>query len=208
MATDSIPNPYASPANSTVEPVSNFRQDANGDWTFDYETTPTDLEAFALHHYLSTPIARRQYIHQWISLTITLVIIGLLLLFTLSPLLAAGVLAAGLFFAVAFPRLYRQRVRKLAEMMRSGGRNVGLLGPHQLRFSPNGLYYRSDAGESLLYWHGIERLDADNDYAYIYLSANSAIVVARREFTDPADFPAFVARMEQTLAEHRSRLAE
>ena len=138
-----------------------------------------DLLAFTRHHYLHTVAARRDDLRHWPPITGSLMVIGLAV-WQISPRScgAIGVVTLGLFYGMTFPGLYRARIRKLPRDQ------VGLLGVHRLQISHRRLNVQTAAGKSLTYWHGIERIDSDSDYPFLYLSSVTAFVLARREFAN------------------------
>ncbi len=200
-------NPYIAPASADVAAPNQLVHEGDR-WTLQYDMQAEDLLAFTRHHYLHTTAAKRHSIRHWLTVTGSLLMIGLAIWQRFPrSYVAIGIVSLGLFDGLTFPWLYRARISKLphdqlasARDQLASGRNVGLLGLHQLPISSRGLDVETAAGKSLTYWHGIERIDTDSDDAFIYWSSVTAFVVALREFANPAEFDAFVSQMRKFFA--------
>ena len=77
-----------------------------------------------------------------------------------------------------------------------GGKNTGLLCRHKLVLDEEGLSDTSDFGESRMRWGGVERVEQNDDYIFIYLSSMEAIPLNKKLFDSEsaaADFYSFTA---------------
>lgn len=81
--------------------------------------------------------------------------------------------------------------RGVLKMLRRGhGRSV--LGQHRLSISSDYVCAETPAGEQETKWHAIWKIVVTNDYAFIYNTPYSALVVPRRAFDNEDAFKAFV----------------
>jgi YcxB-like protein len=169
--------------------------------TAEYEITQDDLSAFSIYHHFHSPTARRQYLRSWFvpAPMLLLACIGiwyladrergtplrtfldLLPLFSVVPL-----------YLIYFPWAYRRKVWKIIAGMTSEGHNRGLFSHHQVTISPERITDTSDLRQSSTAWRAVERVATNGDYAFVYVSALSAIIVPRRAFTTPTGFEEFV----------------
>ena len=60
----------------------------------------------------------------------------------------------------------------------------GLLGRHRLVLSDEGLAESTTVGESRTSWAGVDRVEQNPDYIYIYTSLVGAHVIPKRAFSD------------------------
>jgi hypothetical protein len=169
--------------------------------TTEYEITRDDLSAFSLYHHLHSPTARRQYLRSWFIPALMLLFaclgiwyladrergtplrtfLDLLPLFSVVPL-----------YLLCFPWAYRRRIRKIIAGMASEGHNRGLFSRRRVAISPEGITDASDLRQSSTAWRAVERIAMNGDYAFVYVSALSAIIVPQRAFASPTGFEEFV----------------
>jgi hypothetical protein len=74
------------------------------------------------------------------------------------------------------------------------GRNRTLLGKQRVTLSPEGITKASDFDRTTIAWSGVERVIADKDFVFVYISAVTAIIVPRRAFADAVGFDEFVLK--------------
>jgi len=102
--------------------------------------------------------------------------------------LALGVLG----FMAAFDYLV-QRVKSVHRVRRT----AGLVGPHELRISPAGLYGKSTDIESHVDWSHIDRVVETDTWIYLFLNRVSAVIVPRSAFATAADRTAFASAAQR-----------
>lgn len=72
---------------------------------------------------------------------------------------------------------FRKRILKYY----SEGENKGLFCEHVLTLVENGFIERTDYNETRFSWGGLERIESEKDYTYLYTSANSAYVIPHQK---------------------------
>ena len=72
--------------------------------------------------------------------------------------------------------------RALLALVRREKAGKGLLGTHTLELTESGLVETTWVGESRSSWVGVDRVEQDESYIYIYMSAIVAHVVPKRAF--------------------------
>jgi len=179
--------------------------------TAEYELTKDDVSAFSLYHHFNSATARRQYLRSWFIPAAILLLACITVWFLvdrergtpwrtfldLSPLFGVVPL-----YLVYFPWMYRRKVRKTITAMASEGRNRALFSRRQVSISPEGITDSSELRRSWMAWPAIERVVNNGDYAFVYVSAMSAIIIPRRAFA-PGDFEEFVrtaSKYHETLS--------
>ena len=92
-------------------------------------------------------------------------------------------------FAIAFYGLFLIiNVLNAVTMVRHSS---GVIGPHEMRLSPEGLRDKTPLTDSLTRWPGVFRITRRGDYLAIWTSPFMAHVVPKRAFTDEDVFDAF-----------------
>jgi hypothetical protein len=114
------------------------------------------------------------------------------------------------FILVAFPvvafaqwfletRLMRRAIRRMLEEERPGR---GQVGKHRLALSEDGIVESTAVSESRTSWAGVDRVEQNSDYIFIYTSAAAAHMIPKRAFRDLQEAEAFyqLARARKTAA--------
>jgi hypothetical protein len=163
----------------------------------EYELTREDLYAFQWRAAFTSPRALR--VRRWVYLGWLLAIA----LFALVPGIGPdGFVISRVsftFILIAFPivalaqwflerRLMGRLIRRLLEEEKSGR---GQLGKHRLAMSEDGILESTAVGESRISWAGVDRVEQNSDYIFIYTSPAAAHMIPKRAFRDPQEAEAF-----------------
>lgn len=62
------------------------------------------------------------------------------------------------------------------------GKNVDLLGEHQMEMTDEGIEDKTSKSETKLNWSGIEKLQENDQYFFLYNSSVSAYIFPKRDF--------------------------
>lgn len=156
----------------------------------EYDLTPEDLYNFQWRAAFESPLGRRARRKVYLYWFLTL------LLFSALPAIGAdGFVVSRVnftFLITALPivalgqwfletRLMRRAILKLLKEEKPG---KGLLGKHTMIVSEEGLVERTAVGESRTSWAGVDRIEQNAEYIFIYTSAAAAHVVPKRAFGD------------------------
>lgn len=87
----------------------------------------------------------------------------------------------GLLFFAFWPRRWYKTVRSSVEKAYSGGRNLTLLGEHELEINEDGITTRNDYYETRYYWGAFEKWMSTPTHFYLYNSAVSAVVIPKNK---------------------------
>jgi hypothetical protein len=155
----------------------------------EYQLTPDDLYAFQWRAAYLSPKSRRSRRLSYLSLFLPLLVIAVL------PMIGSGrsILAATLglllivtvfpIIAVAYALIYRRLMRRaVLALIAEEKAEKGRLGRHKIVLSDDGLIETTAVGESRTAWTGIDRIEQDADYIFIYTAPVQAHVIPKRAF--------------------------
>jgi hypothetical protein len=156
----------------------------------EYELTRDDLYAFQWRAIFSSALGRRTTGKVYLGWFLAL------LLFSLVPAIGPdGFVISRMnftFLAVAFPIvvviqwclerwLMRRTILKLLKEEKPGR---GQLGRHQVVLGEDGVVESTAVGESRTSWAGVDRIEQNPQYIFIYTSPAAAHVIPKRAFRD------------------------
>jgi YcxB-like protein len=169
--------------------------------TIKYENTIDDLVAFQMYHCENSPYLKRQHLwFRWGTLGAALVIGALVWILMDSLDMALLFFLFGIIFIFVYPRSIRRSFKKQAKRMGSEGSNKGILGPHEIEVSDQGLTERTAYGEQHSSWEAIERVGSSDNHAFIYTGPLMAHVIPKASVTD-GDFDEFVDELRKRVGE-------
>ena len=163
----------------------------------EYELTRDDLFAFQWRAAFKSPLARRAMRKAALYWFLAL------LVFTLLPAVGPDGFDVSLvsftFLAVAFPLgalfhrlLVRRQTRRLIlELLKEEKPGRGQLGWHRVSLGEAGLTERTAVNESHTAWAGVDRVEQDEVYVFIYTAPAAALVIPKRAFGSPAEAESF-----------------
>lgn len=111
--------------------------------------------------------------------------------------------AISIFWVMVYPAYYLRLVRNGVRKMIKEGKNDGAFGERTLFFNEEGIHETGPAGESKVYWRGIEGMGEDETNFYLYVSAVSAFIIPKRNLEDSQGIKRFLEEkivLEQTKA--------
>jgi YcxB-like protein len=162
-----------------------------------YELTSKDLYAFQWRAVFATSRGRRARRGAYVLWLLTV------LIFSALPAIGSdGFVISRLnftFLGVALPTVFlfqwcldrllvRRAIRQLLKDEKPG---KGQLGMHRMVLSDDGLVESTAVGESRIVWAGVDRVEQNPDYIFIYTSPVAAHVIPKRAFKDAEEADAF-----------------
>jgi hypothetical protein len=163
----------------------------------EYELTRDDLYAFQWRAAFHSPRGRRM--RKWAYLGWLLAIV----LFAIIPAIGPGGFDISqvsiIFILIAFPivalfqwffetRTMGRLINRLIDDEKPGR---GQLGRHRLTLSEDGVVERTAVNEQRTSWIGVDRVEQNADYIFIYTSPAAAHMIPRRAFRNPQEAEAF-----------------
>ena len=156
----------------------------------EYEITADDLYAFHWRSVFTSPRGRRNMRKAYIYTFLVL------LLLTILPAIGSDgfVFTRGsfLFLAVTYPvilvlqwLIYRWLARRgILRLLKEYGPNKGQLGWHKLVLNASDLVETTAVGESRTLWPGVDRVEQNENYIFIYTQPHAAHIIPKRAFND------------------------
>src|SRR5215208_1343974 len=156
----------------------------------EYELTPDDLYAFQWRAAFDSPLGRRVARKVYLGWFLAL------LLFSILPAIGPdGFVISRVnftFLIIAFPivalaqwflerRMMRRAILRLLKQEKPGR---GQLGRHKLVVTESGVVESTAVGESRTSWAGVDRIEQNPQYIFIYTSPAAAHVIPKRAFRD------------------------
>ena len=160
-----------------------------------YELTLEDVHAFNLHYGRESPVVRRGRLLVRLAMTFFLAVLLTALGWGAhagAPFWVLGGLIL-LFWYALFPRRVESMTRSFTERTYRAGRNKGLLGPHVVELTEEGVVERTALRELKVKWEAVERLASSDQHLFIWTSGFNALVVPRRAFASEDALKAFAA---------------
>jgi YcxB-like protein len=81
----------------------------------------------------------------------------------------------------------------IAKKMIQRGKTLGIVGRHIVQLEAGGCRESTDVNEAFQTWRGIDTIEADARYLYIFLPGGAAHIIPRRAFPNTAASDAFFA---------------
>ena len=154
----------------------------------EYQITPDDLYAFHWRAYYKSSVLKRS---RWRPI---LVLFAAFTLLAVLPAIGAGgfrpEMIGWFFLVVVFPVsvvLYwiieRSMVKRaIWKLVSKEKPDRGQLGRHTIRLLDDGFHESTAVGESRTYWTGIDRVEQDDAYIFVYTAVSAAHVIPKRAF--------------------------
>jgi len=163
----------------------------------EYDLTTDDLFAFQWRAAFHSPQARRRARNVYIIWLLALLIIAVI------PAIGPGGFTfsrvSWVFLVVAFPTvsllqwfLERWLMRRaILELLRRERHGTGLLGRHKVVITDAGVEGSTAVDETRTAWAGIDRVEQNDGYIFLYTSVVGAHVIPKRAFKTVQDAEAF-----------------
>jgi len=84
-------------------------------------------------------------------------------------------------WVIFYPKYFYGLIARNAKKMIKEGKNDDLLGNHQLKMTEEGLVDTTVNKETKVTWSGINTIQEDDGYFYLYASSVSAYILPKRE---------------------------
>lgn len=153
-----------------------------------YTINAADYWNFNKYFILKTPSIRRNYILSLAAVPV-LVLVGLLFIRTFYEMSLMFVIifsivggAVGDLFLIHTTRI---------QIMRIPNNNPGVLGEHAIEINEKGVRETTAVNDGFQSWEGIQNIEQDKDYIYIFLGSMLAHIIPKRAFSSPEAASAF-----------------
>jgi len=164
--------------------------------TIEYETTAQDI--VNLQRYWYRHKMRRRWSFGFLLALANGLVLGLLL--AGPPLTVRSIIyyfaCSALFLSAWSILVYGVApviAKRITKRMIQKGKYLGVVGRHIIRLEVGGCRETTDVNESFHAWRGIDTLEVDARYVYIFLHGGSGYIIPRREFPNAAASDGFIA---------------
>jgi hypothetical protein len=156
----------------------------------EYDLTRDDLFAFHWRASFDSPRGRR--IRRWVYAGWLLAIVLFAIVPAIGPHGFTISQVSFTFIAIAFPiaafgqwlfetTLIRRTIRRMLQDEKPGR---GQLGRHRVVLGEQGIVESTEVNESRTSWAGVDRVEQNADYIFIYTSPHAAHMIPKRAFKD------------------------
>ncbi|MGF7050838.1 hypothetical protein J2T13_005389 [Paenibacillus sp. DS2015] len=125
-----------------------------------------------------------------LPIMMVLIFLGMKLPFWYS--VSVGIIGGVFINYFAYKRI-KQRIKKLLED------NKGILGVHEIEITNEELKWRNSVTEGSTKWEGINSIEEDKDYFYIFIDKIMAHIIPKRTFTTQVDMNRFLDQIKTYL---------
>ena len=148
----------------------------------EYQLALEDIENFGLHVNRTSKLSKRRLrVSQATGILSTIVLAMIWPRWSsLERVLLVSVLS--LFWIWGYPLYYWWAIKRNHRRIYSNRENSGVIGSHFLAIEPKGVSEKSAVGESTTNWIGVERIEQDEKYLFIYIGPLQAHIIPKRAF--------------------------
>lgn len=155
----------------------------------EYELTADDLYHFQWRASFHSPSAKRTKRKFYLYLLLTFMALTLLPAigsdgFEISDVSLWWLLPLPVLFATGWIVVRWQTRRAILELLKEEKPGRGQLGTHKVKLNEAGLVESTAVGESRCLWAGVDRVEHDQQYIYIYTAPHAAHIIPKRAFNN------------------------
>jgi hypothetical protein len=160
-----------------------------------YVLTLADIHAFNQHYAQTSPVVRRARLRVRLAMTFFLALLLSALGWGARADVGFWVMGAVIiaFWFAIFPRRLESMQRTFTERTYAVGKNAGLLGPHTVELTEEGIVERTPVRELKVKWEAMERVAHSDQHLFLWTSGFNALVLPRRAFESEDALKAFTA---------------
>ena len=169
----------------------------------DYDLTVEDAAAFSVYNFrTSSRIKLRLRLSQAAGILATLVFAIVWPDWSSIERLIFAILLL-LLFVFGYPQYYRWAIRRNASKTYAASRSKGVLGKHTIVIEPSGVTEKGSVSESKSAWSGVEKIEEDSQYVYIFTSPLQAHVIPKRAFRTREESQTFLETAKAFFSQSR-----
>ena len=163
----------------------------------EYELTPDDLYHFQWRACFHSPSAKRKKLKLYLYIFLIFVFLSALPAFgsdgfDISYVNFKWILFFFPVFIIAMWIIERRQTRRgILELLKEEKPGGGQLGTHKVILNEAGLVESTAVGESRCSWAGVDRIEYDKQYIYIYTGPHAAHIIPKRAFNNAHEAESF-----------------
>jgi hypothetical protein len=150
----------------------------------EYTLTPDDAIAFQRYHFKASLSSRQFFLRRLFWGILASILVFIIFSGWKSVWGVLAVLLFWLVYLLMIPLSIRWSINAFGKRMKKEGENKALWGKRRLTIDAQGLFEKSEVGETRLRWDGVERVVETADYIFIYVTTVSAHVIPKKSFQD------------------------
>jgi hypothetical protein len=162
----------------------------------DYQIGLDDIGAFSLHHARTSKLSRRRLRSTQILGIFSLVVLVMVWPGWDNVDRIVFFIVMALFWLVGYPFYYRWAIKRNIRKIYSQTESRNVIGEHTIAIEPEYVIEKSPIGESRTAWSGIEKIQSDGQYIYVYVGPLYAFVIPKRAFKTGEDAEAFLQQAQ------------
>lgn len=162
----------------------------------EYELTPDDLYNYHWRASFTSPSAKRTKRKFYVYLLLTYFLLTVLPAigsdgFEISQVNIWWLLPLPVLLAVGWIVMRWQARREISGIVEEEKPGRGQLGAHKISLDEAGLVERTAVNESHHSWTGVDRVEHDQKYIYIYTASHAALIIPKRAFNNLQEAESF-----------------
>jgi len=166
----------------------------------EFERTLDDLIELNLFHMANSPSLQQQFRLRQVLIAFLIFSMLLSILFLINNELTLisiilALLGGGVMFII-YPYTYRALYKRRLRAMLSEGDNKPILGRQVVSISPEGLFSKTQAGESKINWPAVNKVVQSDTAVYLYISAANAIAIPKKAFPTGQELQEFLDEVD------------
>lgn len=170
----------------------------------EYTLTEQDFIAFNLHDAKHSKMVKRSLFLQCYIIAIIFFAVPLSS-FLLGPSgqvyteLPVIFLLAGIIWIVFYPAYFYKHIERNIKKMLWEGSYKNLFGKHKVQIADEGIIEINNGGETKRNWKGIEKIEENEAYIFIYVSSMSANIVPKHAFVHENSRSEFMRKLQSGM---------
>lgn len=150
-----------------------------------YDLTKEDYLAFQLHAAKQSETVKRALIMQRLMGPVLFLLFALIVSWVTEewlPGLFITFAVASVLWVILYPKYFYGHIKRNVSKMLNESRNDNMFGLHTLVMDRKGFTEKNRAGEKKTNWSGIERVEENEAYFFLFISIMEAYIVPKRVF--------------------------
>lgn len=158
-----------------------------------YQLAMDDIAAFNRYHAEHSPFYRQMKVRAWLAVPAYMVLVGLFAVLLTGTYVQSAkdfwpLWSLAVLYALYYPFLYRKQQALALKTVMAEGKNLGVIGPHAARITPEALFLRDEYRSTSIRWPAVEKIERGRGYLYLYIASAQAAIIPERAFASQKAF--------------------
>ena len=154
---------------------------------FEYEITKEDFLAFNLYHAKHSETVKNALFKQRFIVPIIFLFLPFVFYWITGEFLievSIGFMLISILWLVFYPKYFYGYIKRNVSKVLNEGSSDNLLGKRVFVITEDGFIEKSKAGETKVHWSGIEKVEENEKYYFLFYSVISAYIIPKRDLPD------------------------